>query len=364
MEFQFIVVESKKSIMIRKHSIILFGGLPSKNQVGGVMSFIFNLAQKYNQLIDVVIDFYPGKNKRLPTNVNTIELKGNIFFRLGKLFLLQFKSYAIYHYNFSSTKGVLLLALFPKLKGSKWILMLHNGDQQSIYDKFPLWQRIIINQVLKRFDAIGIISNKQSDFFDSLSLVPKLFFRARPFIPSVGFNKDLKNSPSNTIRFLVSGYPAHIYRHLEVLEVFHDLEKSHHDFHLDICLYGSDSDNIHSIIMGKIQSLRNATVYQHIDSKSFFKILTSSDLYVRMNAVDSFGLVVAEAIEVGVEVVATDVCERYPGAYLLHKDDFSGLKKSLIYFLNNGSLKGYLPQWEERAKTMDFDELYKNVAEL
>ena len=47
--------------------IILLGRLPAETEVGGVISFTYNIAQHLHNDIDKVVDFYPSKNrKQLP----------------------------------------------------------------------------------------------------------------------------------------------------------------------------------------------------------------------------------------------------------------------------------------------------------
>jgi len=70
-----------------------------------------------------------------------------------------------------------------------------------------------------------------------------------------------------------------------------------------------------------------------------------------MNSADSFGLAVAEAIDSGLNVIATNVCERYPGTYLIEVDDFVYLRKALRHYLNGGKLRDMLAVQEEQNIT-------------
>jgi glycosyltransferase involved in cell wall biosynthesis len=122
-----------------------------------------------------------------------------------------------------------------------------------------------------------------------------------------------------------------------------DLYAGGYRFSANICIYGesnlSNKENLSNKIEKLVMSYSWAKLYSHLDSNEFNEVLHSSSLYLRMNSEDSFGLVVAEAIEAGLDVIATNVCTRHQGAYLLSKDDFGALKKSLTHYLNGNNLE-------------------------
>ena len=67
----------------------------------------------------------------------------------------------------------------------------------------------------------------------------------------------------------------------------------------------------------------------HEDSDAVLPLLAEADVLIRSARGDSFGLVVAEALLVGTEVVATDICRRCSGARLYRPGDTAVLDAHL-----------------------------------
>ncbi|NOZ53746.1 MAG: glycosyltransferase [Gammaproteobacteria bacterium] len=341
--------------------VILFGRLPANGEVGGVTTFIYNLSLKYNEFVDTVVDFYPSNNdKIIPKGVNARLLSGNYIVRFIKLYLLNFKRNRIYHYNFSSVKGLLLLFVFPKQKQSKWIIMLHNGEQEKVYNSFNKLKKNVIRKVFDKADLIVSISEKQDKFYHSVT--NSKLCRASPFIennalPIKSLNKDKAN-----LCFVIAGYPTYIYRHIETLNVFESLWRQGYRFKLFVCIYGLDHDGILDKIYSRVKELSFVEFYSHLDAENFQNILLHSDFYVRMNAVDSYGLVVAEALHLGLKVITTNVCKRYPGAYLVDVDDFYKLEEALKVCLSGGSLDGVLEmELDGSSSAVTFSHIYDSL---
>lgn len=343
----------------KQKKVFLIGRLPAENEVGGITTFIYNLSDKYKTYIDKVIDLYPSKNKIMPKGTLCKCLSGNILVRIVKLYMLNFNSNKIYHYNFSTFNGIIPLIIFPKLKNSKWILTLHNGEQSEKFNKSKLLKRSIVKIVLKRFDLVTVISKKQFDFYSNIVQKNKLVFIS-PYVKtsnSIKLNKNL----DKVVHLLISGYPIEIYRHIETLMVLNSLWESGFIFKLNLCIYGFDTENLLKDIQKIIKNNHNISYYSHIDKNAFDNILDNTDIYIRMNSVDSFGLVVAEAIEKGIIVIATNTCERHEGAYLLDVDDFVNLKYALINILKNKKIN--LIKSVKNTNIISFDKIYSRLQE-
>jgi len=76
----------------------------------------------------------------------------------------------------------------------------------------------------------------------------------------------------------------------------------------------------------KLKDMMHTHDFLHVfDSQSedlFNQCLAQSDCLLRLNSVDSFGIAVADAITLDVPVVASDVCERFPGAVIVSDFDY------------------------------------------
>lgn len=348
---------------INQGRILLFGRLPAHKEVGGVTTFTFNIAANYPDLIAKVIDWYPAIGKRIPPNIKTIFINGGRLARFFKLFLIHLEAGYVFHHNFSSIRGLLLTSLFIKKRKTKWLLTLHNGDQQKIYGQKNSVSQFICRRALQRYDGVIALSENQVCFYRSIlnnKTIP--IYQSSPYIPINEHSDTPKLTKQNsTPHFLTSGFPTKIYRHLETLNVFEKLWQLGHKFSLAVCLYGFDTDGIQQEIEQRINGLSFAIRKSHLDAADFQNELLKTDCYIRMNAVDSFGLIVAEALENNIQVIATDVCERHPGTFLIEKDNFDGLYTVLDKYLNNQRIDKYLPVQQKSDSVISFREIYNRA---
>lgn len=345
--------------------VLFFGRLPAQGEVGGVTTFTFNNARNNFELIAKVIDFYPAaERKKMPPKTEALFFNGNRLIAYFKLFLIHLKSGYLFHHNFSSIRGLLLVSLFFKKRKSKWLLTLHNGAQQKLYEQSNFISRFIYRRTLRRYDSVAALSDNQACFYSRLLTESKkpVLFRSSPYVPLN--HSSAKPAPINRASpscFLISGFPTKIYRHLETLDVFEKLWIAGHNFSLILCLYGSDTDGIQKTIERRVDELPFATRKSHLNSEDFQTELIKANLYIRMNSVDSFGLVVAEALENNLQVIATNVCERQPGTFLIEKDNFGLLNTVLDKYLRNERIENYLSVQEATDSVISFREIYSRT---
>lgn len=332
--------------MSENERIYFLGRFPTKNEVGGVISFTYNFAERFKSRELVVVDPYPAKEKKIvPTGVISKFITGRyLVVRLIKLWWLVFSGRGRFIFNFSSVRSCIFLAVIPKTTRSEWVGIFHNGDQAGLYGELSRLQRSLIKIGLNKIDLIGCISPKQKKFFMNVGVSSKLA-RVSPYLPSKGLDGVFNKMPTyfyNDLSFLISGFPTKIYQILEGLDLFEELYNEGYSFKLSLCLYGSDSDGLLSKIIERCEKMVWVDVYMHMSVGEFGSLLKETDIYLRLNSVDSFGLVVAEAIELGVVVIATDVCERYPGANLISADFHDDLKYEVKHLFKEKKLSGRL----------------------
>ncbi|MCG3864917.1 MULTISPECIES: glycosyltransferase [unclassified Photobacterium] len=199
------------------------------------------------------------------------------------------------------------------------------------------------------------MSEKQKSFYESLGA--KRLYKISPYIPDENENKNKNNVIGNEkVRFLISGFPISIYRLKESIYIFSRLSKAGKIFHLDICLYGFDYEGLQSEIISLASTLPSYTIFTHLNEKEFNRVLSATDIYLRLNSVDSFGLIVAEAISKGINVITTDVCERYPGSNLVAVDDFETVYSEINYYIKFRKMSGTLPIQQKVVSEIDYDE--------
>lgn len=339
--------------------LFLFGRLPSTHVTGGVTTFTYNFLKAFPQINPILLDMYPDTKKKIPIHHKESHFfTGSLILRLWKIYLFTFKYSGTFFFNFSTTNGLLLLSLLPKKSNSQWVVMLHNGDLEVEHEKLSRMKKKLIAYASKRVDHWLSLSKKQERFFAKKSMSPIYTTTSH-----INISEDIGNTITSEAlearkivgeyfnqdvgvrkKFIISGYPTKKYRHIETLKVFEELWKRGFRFNISLCLYGQDSDGIENIIKNYALSLPFVELYFSLDKDMFNYLLKQQDCYVRMNSVDSFGLAVAEAIEFGVDAIATNVCERYLGTYIIPVDDFDMLFKVLEQYIQGSQLKNILQQ--------------------
>ncbi|MBB1482041.1 glycosyltransferase [Pseudoalteromonas sp. SG41-2] len=344
-------------------NIYFFGRFPAYKQVGGVTTFTYNFSFKYKASNLLTVDLYPAEGKVVPNGVRWLQFKGGMINRLFKFYKFHFINEGIYFFNFSSVRSMLLLYFMPKKTKSKWFAIFHNGEQERNFRELNIVQKYIVKRGIGKLDALGCLSEKQSTFFETI--YEGKFYKVSPYIP-LGINSESqmhKRKHDSPTRILITGFPTAIYRILETLDVLDKLWSKGYCFELTVCLYGFDTDNLLLAIKNKVQRLNKAEIFMHLDDKQFSKILDSTDLYLRLNSVDSYGLVVAEAIDRNIDVLATNVCERYPGTVLVNVDDFDTVYNELIFYFENKQFSDELQIQAVASDQVDYALLIKELEE-
>ncbi len=182
---------------------IFFGRFPAVSEVGGVTTFTYNFAKKFSDKSMLFLDFYPAEKKILPGNIEAKFLTGSVWSRLLKLWLLFFKGNYHSIFNFSSISSLLIIFFLPKCNGQKWVLLLHNGDQEKCYNRLNPLAKLIVKIAVKKIDLLCAISSKQAEFYKCLDV--KKIVRVTPFIGAADCVIEL---PQKKMAFLISGFPT------------------------------------------------------------------------------------------------------------------------------------------------------------
>lgn len=296
---------------ISKH-VLVVGGLPEP--IGGVTSFIYRLAD--NNMVGKVADLYPSKSKVVPPN-----FEGQVFYYnglLSLLFSLMFSSKLLdgitdIHFNFSRTRS-LVFFLVPFLKRNlRFHLTLHHGMLDKVY---PSW---FLKHVLSKIDVIYSLSESQHLFYRHYILADDKRLKVSTSyvsmsMPSSDFRvKEIDEFVDEDDFSIVSGNCSKIYNHDWVVRLFNEVE---FDQKLVVFLYGFIDEGYFDLLQRLSRDNARIRFFTNVPQGSFNFYLSNANFYIRPNSIDSFGIVVADAVNYGVTVLASDVCKRYPGSYL------------------------------------------------
>lgn len=319
----------------------IIGGVPQP--VGGVTGFIYRLCHHLPDYTDAVIDLYPGSNKWSIGDVRLIHKKPGKIHAVRWLLSSVLKvliSSQIY-FNFSGTKFLKLAAVIPKFPWQTWILTLHHGDLEV-----PGGLGTLETLGLRRMNKIGHIGSKQRKFYMENKCDDKKLYPVVPFLPYVAppanaksfddeFMKSLMSIRQNhkTI-MLASGYPTAIYNHEWILE-YMDAQKNDDAVALILCLYGSDPEQRWDTLKRMADINKNVYFFEYLQPDAFQEVLQMADIYLRPNDTDSYGVAVGEAVSLGKSAIASNACDRFPGAKIFPVGD-----KQAFYALVNKAIEG------------------------
>ena len=311
--------------------IALVGGLPEP--IGGVTSFISRLAG--NNLIDLVVDFYPSERKVMPS-----KFTGKIVYVKNIIKLIFYFWSTVFswekwlgHFNFFTEKSLLFFLFIPKVKVD-YVLMLHHGDLNAGRLSF------LYKMALARLDFVYCLSDKQKVFYESLGVSPDKLIRTSSFVPPLidvenknsKIYKSIDNFFENKNVLTCSGYPADIYNHDWCINFIREQPQ----FKLALFLYGTGDLSKH---FKEIEdNYVNIKIFWSTEESAFNYALSKSLIYLRPTSKDSFGIAVADAASFGIKVLASDVCERYPGVNLFTPINYETFKLSLLALLNDQKL--------------------------
>ncbi len=303
---------------------------PWPRPTGGVSTFLSRLIKKDNgRLICELIDVYPGKKDEWKIENITHNVTPFCGFMkwIWLWFKVSFSQGSVVHFNFSGANS-LLFCLFPLRINRAWILTLHNGNLKNPKGVIGLIYRIAIN----RFREVISLSEYQREFY--LSIGRNSVLESTSYIYHVEFSKieteiyrswRVKSAGFRNL-FVASGYPTIIYNHFKTIEYV----TRHNNSFLALFIYGPDTERLLETLLS-FNKLKNCIVFYECSEIEFNDILSRSHVYLRPNKVDSFGIAIADAINLSLTVFASDVCKRYPGTHVFSSlDEYSKLIDTYI----------------------------------
>jgi len=311
------------------NNIILVGGFPKP--IGGVTSFVRRLAVS-DIRIEEVVDVYFDKEKEIPADYlgKYKKLKNKWFGFMYLFFKMRVWRNKHLHFNFSTFKSLLFFVLLPKYN-TKWILMLHHGVLESPLPAF------LVRHLLRRFDHIICLNETQYQTYCIHGICSGKLVKASSYIrplvsrPNKKFQKDIDIFLSSKPTFIASGYPKDLYNFEWCIRFF----SSRKDYQLVVFIYGEGPEKIK--LKELIRKYDNIRAYWDQREDNFNYALANAFYYIRPNARDSFGIAVADAVNFGVPVLASDVCPRFQGASTFKITTYESFENTLDCALNKGS---------------------------
>jgi hypothetical protein len=312
-----------------KDGIILVGGFPEP--VGGVTTFVRRLAAS-DKRIEEVVDMFFGKKKAVPAGYSG---KYHAFQSKWRGFVYLFFKMRVWgnkyvHFNFSELKSLVFFLFLPK-NSTKWILMLHHAVLESHLPNF------LVRHLLRRFDRIICMNEAQYENYRLHGVSSGKLVTASSYIqpmqsePDKMFQQDVDSYFSAKPTLVASGYPLPAYN----LDWCMRFVGGREEYQLALFVYGDGSKKTE--IQKQQYKSENIRVYWDQKEENFNYALSRAECYLRPTMRDSFGIAVADAVNYGVPVLASDVCPRYQGAETFRMTTYESFENALINSLNNKS---------------------------
>ena len=312
-----------------KDGIILVGGFPEP--VGGVTTFVRRLAAS-DKRIEEVVDMFFGKKKEIPAGYSG---KYHAFNNKWRGFVYLFFKMMVWHnkyvhFNFSELKSLVFFLFLPK-NSTKWILMLHHGVLESHLPDF------LVGHLLRRFDHIVCMNETQCENYRLRGVPTGKLVTASSYVqplqsePDKMFQQDVDSYFSAKPTFVASGYPLTAYN----LDWCIRFVGGREEYQLALFAYGDGSEKTE--IHKQDGKFKNVRIYWDQKEENFNYALSRAKCYLRPTMRDSFGIAVADAVNYGVPVLASDICPRYQGAETFRITTYESFENALVESLNSKS---------------------------
>lgn len=317
------------------NGIVLIGPLPPPH--GGVSTLVERLALAVPGVIRMIIDTGEGSSgaagRREELSVDTRMLPKGLLLSWAAQWrhLRDVPPDAMVVVNVSHPQGVLrYLPAFAR--GLRTAVVLHHGTPFRRRGPMGATVEWLTRRIFRAaMDTVVCLNDAQARFVRNVYGVPDASIRfASSYVPVdlVLDHADRPVPPSNEIRVVASGEPR-AYHHFDQLIDVWEAAGFGETAELTICLYGPKEAVLESALAAAAEATGGVRLLRDLDSWEFLDLLGTSDVYVRTSSVDAFGIAVADAVRLGLEVIATDVCERYPGCRLIPPEDWAALREAL-----------------------------------
>lgn len=326
---------------MKKPLLGVIGSLP--RPVGGVTAFLDRFVSRMF-IPDIFLDYVFSNTKpifcddRVEYFVSDGFIGSSVTFFFKELQrLIVRRSKIIWFINFSTPGGVLRCALLGKMPGATWVLMLHNGElgHSGILRLLPVW---FLKWLYRRFDKVLVISEQQANYY-SRYVSPEKLVPVKSYLPAANYGHFSSiaverllalKAKSQCPLITLSGYPLKEYGYQLFFDAIEPLLDR--QFLICLCCYGEGADRVRQFIPPACSD--RVLVFNNLSEHGFTEVLRATDIYVRPNLVDSFGVAVADAVCMGKIVIASDVCERVPGAVLFQCGQVGALTEKLTKALD------------------------------
>jgi hypothetical protein len=306
--------------------------------VGGVAVFCQRLIESNLVPIAGLIDPYFAWRKDRVDVEHITPRKPGILHRIKAILHLRKVHDQPLFINGSRPQSLLIFAPLLNRRTAPTCLLLHHGDLRGAYRRLGL-MRPIIARTLGRLDQILCLSTDQVNFYTEIGISKTKLALVNSHInaPAARTPIILSDQAQQALAWIKksagpviigSGYAQPFYHHDWPLDVIARQAGNASPARYLLCCYGPQTEHL-EMLKAACEEEDNARLCFGLRPDEFSQLLAAADIYVRPTSIDSFGIAIHDAIGMGLQVIASDACERPYGA-ALHK---SGDKKAFAALL-------------------------------
>ena len=186
----------------------------------------------------------------------------------------------------------------------------------------------------KKLDYLVLVSNALQEFYSEKMRNQKC---KCVFIPNVIEDIPKYNSSLKEKRLISVGRLSKEKGYIDLLNVFESIHKDYPDWHLDIIGAGEEEETLKEYISNHDLE-KGITLHGFKDKDYIFNLLKKSSIYLMTSHTESFGIVLLEAMSVGLPCIAFSSAE---GANEIITSGYNG------YLIKNRNIEAYIRKTED-----------------
>tara|TARA_R110000772_G_scaffold40132_13_gene93999 strand:- start:6598 stop:7686 length:1089 start_codon:yes stop_codon:yes gene_type:complete len=325
----------------RKDGIWIFGTAPEP--IGGVAVFVSRLISSSKVPIIGLLDPYFGDQKSVLPVPHWVPRKNGLWHKFLILLSLARLRNRLLFINGSRAESVIGLMPFLVFRHAPRSLLLHHGDLFSSL-RGSWFKTVLARYALRGYSRIFCLSENQRRFYMSHGVKPSRLSLVNSHIASAedDSGRNLSQQAIDVLEWIAeapekvivgSGYANPFYNHDWVVDFLAQNDHFKNSRYI-LCCYGPKTEYL-AQLQDKFSALPNAKLCFGLLPHEFDMVLSRCDIYVRPTSVDSFGIAIHDALAMGLNVIASDACERPNGAFVHQVDDAEGFANILAECLEN-----------------------------
>lgn len=220
----------------------------------------------------------------------------------------------------TNTIGLLRL-IVPIARGVPCTIFFHNGEVEK--DGTSKNTRRLLCWLMRYVDRAFVMSHKQLNDLAEKGYPVSNVTRIIPILRAPNETKVKSNlRDGQPAVILACGYEKRLYNFEFAVRLVQELPGAV----LNLYLYGEDQDSGYLNELRAMDTHNKLRVFRNQNKITFQTALHEAHLFVRPNHIDSYGVAVAEALQLGTPAVASDVCDRAMGTLVFPAGDYDAFR--------------------------------------